>query len=285
MNVHVATSLPDALQFKGAHPAARVLLGGTDLLAQWQAGVARPEELLALEALDELRRTDADDEGLTIGAGVSHFTLAHDPIVTRRFPALAQAARTVGAPAIQSMGTLAGNLANASPAADLPPALLAYDAKVVTASERGERRIALEWFYTGYRRIDLAPDELIVGVHVPWPGQDSVSAYYKVGTRAAQSIARVALAARMELRDGLAALVRFAAASVAPTPARLTAIEDLVSGQPLSAELAARARVAVAESISPIDDVRGTAAYRRHALAALVERFLLSALGTSRAGL
>lgn len=279
MNVHVAASLADALEFKRLHPAARPLLGGTDVLAQWQAGAARPDHVLALESLGELRQLHADEEGVTIGAGVSHYALGHDRTIEARLPALAHAARTVGAPAIQMMGTVGGNVANASPAADLPPALLVYGAQVIVASKRGERRVSMEWFHTGYRRVDVGPDELIVGVRVSWPAAGSYSAYWKVGTRAAQSIARVALAGCLTLREGSCAAVRFAAAAVAATPIRLAAVEDVVSGQPLSAALAARARATAASSISPIDDVRGSVEYRRHALGALVERFLLRASG------
>jgi CO/xanthine dehydrogenase FAD-binding subunit len=278
VNVHVATSLADALQFKRRHPAARPLLGGTDVLAQWQAGAARPDDVLALESLGELQQLRADEEGVTIGAGVSHYAIAHDRTIETRLPALAHAARTVGAPAIQMMGTIGGNVANGSPAADLPPALLVYGGQVVVASERGERRVAMEWFYTGYRRVDVGPDELVVGLRVPWPAAGSYSAYWKVGTRAAQSIARVALAGCLTVRDGSCAAVRFAAASVAATPIRLAAVEDVVSGQSLTADLGARARATAAASISPIDDVRGSVAYRRHALGALVERFLVRAI-------
>jgi CO/xanthine dehydrogenase FAD-binding subunit len=279
MNVHLATSLTDALRFKHQYPQARPLLGGTDLLAQWQAGVNRPEDVLALESLSELRRVEVDEDGITIGAGVSHFALAHHPTIEARLPALAHAARTVGAPAIQMMGTVAGNLVNASPAADLPPALLVYEAEVVVASERGERRIALERFYLGYRRTALDADELVVGVRLAWPDPSAGSAYYKVGTRAAQSIARVALAGCLSVRGGLAVHVRFAAASVAATPVRLPAVEEAVSGRPLSEDLAARARVVASASVSPIDDVRGSAEYRRYALGALVERFVSRAAG------
>jgi CO/xanthine dehydrogenase FAD-binding subunit len=277
MNVHLASSLTDALQFKSQYPRARPLLGGTDMLAQWQAGVERPEDVLALESLAELRRIEADEHGVRIGAGVSHFVLAHDRTIGARLPALAHAARTVGAPAIQMMGTVAGNIANASPAADLPPALLVYDAELIVASERGERRVPLECFYLGYRRTALDPDELIVGVRLAWPDTPTYSAYHKVGTRAAQSIARVALAGRLTVRDGRASDVRFAAASVAATPVRLAAVEEAVTGQPLTADLVARARAVASASIAPIDDVRGSIAYRRYALGALVERFLATA--------
>lgn len=282
MNVHLPATLAEALQIKQQHPAARPVLGGTDLLAQWQAGAARPDEVISLEAVGELRDVATSDSGATIGAGVSHFTLAHDPALAERLPALAAAARTVGAPAIQMMGTVGGNLANASPAADLPPALLAYGAEVVVASAHGRRHVAIERFFTGYRQIDLGPDELIVAVHVPWPAPGTYSNYYKVGTRAAQSIARVALAGCVRTRDGAVASVRLAAASVAATPTRLTSLEEAVRGRPLSAELARDARITASASIAPIDDVRGTAQYRRHALGALVERFLLQAASAPR---
>lgn len=277
MNVHVAASVQDALAFKARHPKAVPLLGGTDLLVQWQAGAGRPEDVLALEPVDEIRRIDVDDAAIVIGAGVTHHALAHDALVQAHLPALAGAARTVGAPAIQMMGTIGGNLANASPAADLPPALLVYDAEVVIASTRATRRVALPWFFTAYRRVDLAPDELIVAVRVPVPRDGAFSAYYKVGTRAAQSIARVGLAGCAVVEHGRIADLRLAAASMAPTPVRLPSIEDLVRGRDLTPALAAEARTAAASALTPIDDVRASAAYRRHAIGALVERFLLRA--------
>ncbi len=283
MNVHVATSLEDALEFKRGHPAAHPLLGGTDAIAQWQAGAPRPEHVLALEALGDLKRVDIGREGVTIGAGVSHFTLAHDAVMRERLPALAAAARTVGAPAIQMMGTLAGNIANASPAADVPPVLLAYGAEVVAAAVEGERRIPLERFYTAYRRTALAPQELVVAVFVPWPREGTYADYYKIGTRAAQSIARVGLAGCLLAERGTVTRARLGAASVAPTPVRLVDVERLVEGGALSADLAARARDLAAACVSPIDDVRGTAAYRRRALGALVERFLTRAAAATAA--
>jgi xanthine dehydrogenase FAD-binding subunit len=277
MNVHVAASLEDALQFKRAHPSARPLLGGTDAIAQWQAGAARPDHVLALETIRELKQLEPGPGGLRIGAGVDHFTLAHHVAVRDRLPALATAARTVGAPAIQMMGTVAGNIANASPAADLAPALIAYGAEAIIASVDRERRVPLDRLFVGYRKIDLTPQELLVGVMVPWPPGGAFSEYHKVGTRAAQSIARVGVAGCITLGSRMVTRVTLAAASVAATPLRLVEAEQALTGRELTAELASHARDVAASSVSPIDDVRGTAAYRRRVLGLLVERFLLRA--------
>lgn len=274
MIVHTPASLAEALAIKAAHPAARALLGGTDLLAQWQAGTAKPDELIALEPLGELKRLEVTATGLAIGAGVTHSALAHDPAVGRTWPALAEAALTVGAPAIRNMGTIGGNLVNASPAADLPPALLAYDAEVEVASRRDTRRVAIAWFFTAYRRVDLGPDELVVAIHVPQPPGGAFSGYQKVGTRAAQSIARVALAGCLAMRAGTVGHVRLAAASIAAIPTRLASVESLLLGRPLTPATLAEARALASSSVTPIDDVRSTAEYRRYALGALVERFL-----------
>lgn len=278
MIVHTPSTLAEALQLKSERPAARPLLGGTDLLAQWQAGVARPEELIALESLRELRRIVESPEGVTIGAGATHHAIAHHPAIASRLPALAEAARTVGAPAIRNMGTIGGNLANASPAADLPPALLAYDAEVELATATGTRRIAIEAFFTGYRQVDLAPGELIVSVVVRWPAAGTRSAYYKVGTRAAQSIARVGIAGSLRTERGSVAHARLAAASVAAVPLRLVEAERRLLGNPLTPDTAREAAAAAASGITPIDDVRSTAAYRRFAVEGLVRRFLESAI-------
>lgn len=282
MIVHTPASLGEALSLKATHPQARPLLGGTDLLAQWQAGVARPAEVLALEPLAELKQVVTGDAGLVIGAGVTHRQIAHHHAIAERVPALAEAARTVGAPAIRNMGTIGGNLANASPAADLPPALMVYDAAVELASFRGTRTLPIAAFFTGYRRIDLAPDELLVSVRLPWPSAPARSAYYKVGTRAAQSIARVGLAGCLTFDGARISDARLAAASVAAVPVRLVAAEEALRGRELSLPLIAEVAATAAASVTPIDDVRSTAAYRRFALEQLVRRFLTRVLASSQ---
>ena len=274
MIVFTPSSLTEALELKAGHPDSRPLLGGTDLLAQWQAGVPKPAAVIALEPLRELRSVLVSAEGAVIGAGVTHHALAHDPGVRETWPALSEAALTVGAPAIRNMGTIGGNLVNASPAADLPPALLVYDAEVEIASTRATRRVAVAWFFTAYRRVDLGPDELVVAVRMPRPPTGARSAYYKVGTRAAQSIARVGLAGCLAMDGAYVGHVRLAAASVAALPVRLTAVESFLRGRELTETTLTDARALAASCITPIDDVRSTAEYRRHAIGALTERFL-----------
>ncbi len=275
MNVVTPASLADALRAKHAHPEARAIAGGTDLLAQWQAGVARPPMVIALERVHDLREISAEADGLRIGAGVTHARLIREHEVAHTYPALAEAAATVGAPAIRAMGTIGGNIANASPAADIPPALLAYDAHVIVISVRGERSVPLDRFFVGYRNVDLAPDELLAAVWMPRPRPGTHARYLKVGTRAAQSIAKVALGAAIGVDAArVVTHVRLAAASVAATPIRLHDVEAALIGRALDAATIAGASAAARASVTPIDDVRSTAAYRTRILGSLVERFL-----------
>ena len=212
---------------------------------------------------------------MRIGAGVTHARLIREHEVAHTYPALAEAAATVGAPAIRAMGTIGGNIANASPAADVPPALLAYDAQVIVVSVRGERSMPLDHFFVGYRTVDLAPDELIAAVWMPRPDAGTYARYLKVGTRAAQSIAKVALGAAIRVDAArVVTHVRMAAASVAATPIRLFDVEVALAGRVLDTAAMARAAAAARASVTPIDDVRSTAAYRTRVLGTLVERFL-----------
>ncbi len=275
MNVLCPRDLDEALALRQAHPDHRILLGGTDLVTQWNAGVPKPPGILVLDGLGELRFIQERDGVIVIGAGTTHQDLLSAPVITQKFPALGEAALTVGAPAIRIMGTVGGNLANASPAADLPPAFLAYEARVVAASRTGRREIPLALFYTGYRQIDLRPDEILLEVQVPVPAEKSRSAYYKAGTRAAQSIARVALSAYLENGgDGTVKKTRLAAASVAPVPVRLRVVEDFLQGRLLDAAVIEEAGHLASTSVQPIDDVRSTARYRAWVLGSLVKKFL-----------
>jgi CO/xanthine dehydrogenase FAD-binding subunit len=191
---------------------------------------------------------------------------------------LVQAAATIGAWQIQNRATLGGNIANASPAGDSLPVLLALGAELVVASARGERRLAYDAFHTGYRQSALAPGELIVRVRVPRARPRAVGAFRKVGTRAAQSISKVVVAFAAE-RDGASLRhVRLAAGSVAPTPVRLGPAEAACEGATVSLELAERAAALAASAVSPIDDVRSTAEYRRWVLGQVVRRMIVDLL-------
>ena len=270
-------SLAEALELKGAHPDARPLAGGTDLVPGWAIGAPRPEALLVLSGLTDLRTIEACEGGLRVGALATHAAIAAHAGVCGVFPALAAAAACIGAPAVRNMGTIGGNLVTASPAADLPPALLAYDAAAIAASAaRGERRIPLSDFFVEYRKTALQPDELLVAVELNTPPVQARSWFQEVGARRAQVCSKASVAAYIELDAGTITTARVAAGSVAPMPVRLPETEAALTGQALTAELAAVAGQAASREVTPIDDVRSTAGYRRHVVGGLLERFLKS---------
>jgi CO/xanthine dehydrogenase FAD-binding subunit len=279
MRVLAPTTLDEALAVRAAEPEAVPLAGGTDLLVAWHSGDAPPPVVVTLSGIASLREIAWKGGRAEIGAGVRHAELADDERVRTAFPALAEAASVIGAPAVRNMGTIAGNLVTASPAADLPPVLLALDATVRLASTAGRRDVSIDRFFTGYRRVDVRPGELVVAISIPEPPAGSVVRFTKIGTRRAQSCAKLSLAARARLDGGRVADIRLAAGSVADVPLRLETVERLVAGVRLDPALAARAGAEAADSVRPIDDVRSTAAYRRAVLGRLVEDFLLELQG------
>lgn len=264
-----------------------LLAGGTDWFVERH--VAPPEDegtlplVLDVSRLEALRgislegdAPDGDGRGgpvLRIGGAVTYLELRKDPRVAARCPLLAAMARDVGALQIQARGTLGGNLASGSPAADGVAALAALDATLVLASVRGARRIPLSAFYTGYRKSVLAPDELIEAVEVALPPEGSPFAWRKVGTRQAQAISKVALAGVAVVESGRATRLGLGMASVAPTVDFLPATRALGLGRPLAATTDADVEKAVLADVAPIDDIRSTAAYRRHVAVRLVQRF------------
>ena len=239
-------SLADAVQIYRTTPGCRPLAGGTDLMVMLHARTLRPEPraLLDVWSLPELKGVRRVNEALEIGAAESYTAIIRSPDVLRDLPALAAAARTIGAAQIQNRGTLGGNLANASPAGDTLPVLLAYDAVVVT----DRRSIAIDTFFTGYRTTALQSDELITTVRFPLGRQ---VAFRKVGTRAAQAISKIVMAVSRSP-------ARIAVGSVAEVPLRARRAETALDRGDVDGAVAA-----VAEDIRPIDDVRSTAAYRR----------------------
>jgi len=251
------------------------LAGGTDLMVQWESGVrAPPARAIDVKNLRELKEIRSHDGIVTIGAAVSHAQLRKSDVIRQAIPALSEAAATVGGGQIQSMGTLAGSIANASPAGDLAPTLLASDAKVVTASVRGERTMALEKFILGYRKIDLAPDELIVRFLVPAATPASREQFRKLGPRAAQAISKIMGSYRGLYRNGKIEKFAVALGSVAPTAIRLPAVEKFVTGQPITSATLEQAEKLAAEAVKPISDIRSTADYRKWVSGRLVRGFL-----------
>ena len=275
------TSLADAYAAMASLPAARPVAGGTDLLVALTGELGEPpERAVDLWRLDELRGIAADGEGLTLGALTTYTDIRRSALCREHLPALVEAAGTIGAAQIQNRGTLGGNIANASPAGDTLPVLLAMDASFVLGSVRGERTVAAADFWPSYRRTALAPDELILRIQVPLTGGREVR-YRKVGTRRAQSISKVVLA--LSWRDGNQAApwtdVRLALGSVAATPIRARATEAALEGRSPAPETADRAAETLAEELQPIDDVRSTAEYRRLVAARVLHRLIREAGG------
>lgn len=274
-------TLGEALAELGAAPAGtKLLAGGTDLYVQWGQGVPVPERVIDLSRLDELRAITAARGVLSIGALATHARIAASADVRAHVPALAEAAATVGAAQIQNRGTIGGNVANASPAGDTLPVLLATSGSVVVASAaRGERAIAADAFWVGYRVTALRTDELVVRIEVPLPGWPAV--FRKVGTRRAQAISKVVLCCARERRGATAAPVRVAFGSMAPVPCRVSGVEALLSAGPLDDARIDSGCDALARDLTPIDDVRSTAAYRMHVARAILRRALLALRATS----
>ncbi|GAA4839420.1 FAD binding domain-containing protein [Saccharopolyspora rosea] len=264
----------EALEAKAAHPDATPIAGGTDVMVEINFDHRRPSTLLDLNRIDELASWSEVDGRLRIGAGLPYTRLINE--LGDRVPGLAIASRTVGSPQIRNRGTLGGNLGSASPAGDGHPPLLASGAEIEVESVRGVRMIPAEEFFTGVKRNALSDDELIAAVHIaPATGPQQFS---KVGTRNAMVIAvctfAVALHPDMQrVGTGLG--------SAAPTPRRAREAEEFLgaelpwqSPRPLEESLVHRFGELVAAAASPIDDVRGTADYRRHALAVMARRTL-----------
>jgi CO/xanthine dehydrogenase FAD-binding subunit len=269
-------SLEEALRLLSEAPGAwRPFAGGTDLMVVLESGRLPRQGYVSLWGLPGLRGVDASDEAVTIGAVTTYSDVMRDPVLGAEYPLLAEAARETGGVATQNRGTIGGNIANASPAADTPPALLVYDAELELASVRGTRRVPYDTFHTGYKRMDLAPDEIITAIRLPRRRRRWLERYRKVGTRRAQAISKVCFAGALQIEDGLIRDVRLAFGSVAPTVVRCRHTESLLRGTPLAA--AAEALTGLDRDIAPIDDVRSTAWYRRRVAANLLGEFLRTA--------
>ena len=258
MDVLTPHSLEDALRLKAERLEAAPIQGGTDLMVELNFDRARPDVLLNLNEVAELRGWSRENGALRLGAGLTYSEAMHGD-VAEALPALAEASRTVGSPQIRNRGTIGGNLGTASPAGDALPPLLIEHADVVAVSVRGERSIPLREFLVGVKRNALEPDELIAAVQLSPSGQPQT--FMKVGPRNAMVIAVCSLALVV---DRERSELRAAFGSAAPTVRLVTAPIDDVSEFP---DL-------VAAAASPIDDVRGTASYRRHALRVLTQRAL-----------
>ncbi len=251
--------------------------GATDLMVVDHASGRSHNAVVDLLGIRELRGIEVIDGRLAMGACSTFTDIRGSELVARHAPLLRDAAATIGAAQIQNRATLGGNIANASPAGDSLPALLALGASIVVSGPRGRRTIAYDVFHPAYRSTVLELDELIERVLIPLP-TPSIQIFRKIGAREAQAISKVVVAFSANARASALADVRLSMGSIAATPIRLPPVEALIGSEPLSSALAERAAVLVEASITPIDDIRSTAGYRRHVAGQVVRRILLNLL-------
>jgi xanthine dehydrogenase small subunit len=267
-------SLDEAISALSADPALLPVAGCTDLMVSGGASQGRFDRVIDLVGVPELKGIRHADDAIEIGAATTFTAIGSSATIREALPILADAARVVGGWQIQNRATIGGNIANASPAGDSLPVLLALDATVVIAGPAGRRAVPYDRFHVGYRRTALQAGELVVSVRIPVPRGGSIQRFRKVGTREAQSISKVVVAMCGRADAGRIVEIRLAAGSVAATPVRLPKAERAAIGQSVGEETASLVGRTAAGEVTPIDDVRSTAAYRTHVLERVVRRMI-----------
>ena len=250
--------------------------GGTEVMVQYGAGRLASHRLVNLWDIAELRQITETSAALTIGGGCTFTQLREHAVVQQHFPLLAQAASWTGSIANQNRATIAGNIVNASPAADSAPALLAYDAELELISTQGTRRIAYADFHLGYKKTALLPGELLLAIHLQKRFDGWFRYGQKTGTRNAQAISKICVAGVGKLLDGHVEALHIGMGAVAPTPLRLLRTEESLLGSQLTERAIANACRVLDGEISPIDDIRSSQEYRRRVAANLLEDLLQS---------
>jgi CO/xanthine dehydrogenase FAD-binding subunit len=250
------------------------IAGGTELMVALGAGRLQPKKLVSLWDLEELRFIEVTPDAIVIGAGSTFTDIRKHSVIADEFSILSDAASWTGSIANQNRGTLGGNIVNASPAADSPPALLAYDAELTIISTRGPRTLPYRDFHLAYKETALEPDELLHSITISRNLRGYKTYIRKVGTRNAQAISKVAIAALARMKKGHIEDIRIGAASLREYPARLTNTELSLVGKAITSATIAAARAAILTEARPIDDIRSTAKYRATVAANLLEEFL-----------
>jgi len=278
-------SLPEALTLLAEHaPDVLPLAGGTNLVVEWRDGHALAGTVVDLSGLLELRGIRRDDGHVVIGGGTRIAQLLNAPLIAAHGAPLKQAAAMLGNPLVRNRATVAGNLVNASPAADTAPPLMALDAEVELASLSGTRRVPLHEFMIGVNRTLRHHDELVTAIRWPVPPARSAGGFYKIALRKADACAVINAAAMVVWDEaGRCTQARIAIGAAAPRPVRAHAAEKALHGRPLDNGAIAEAAHLAVEAIRPIDDIRGTAAYRRRMAEVIVRRLLTGIAAAARA--
>jgi len=281
IDVITPISLDEALGILHESPSGlRIVAGGSDVIVQLRDGVIKTEKLLNILSVKELRFVRMEDGQIHVGALATYNDITTSPLTRAQAWPLVEAARQIGAIQLQNTATIGGNLGNASPAGDSLPPLYALDAVVVTRNTSGKREIPIEQFYVGYRKTALKPDELIAEVHFKPLGEQDRGAYRKLGLREANaiSIVDVATVLRGKTSDGAFEEARVALGAVAPTITRAKACEQALTDKPLTPEALKKAATLATNDAVPIDDIRGSAQYRKDVVTSLVYEALEEAL-------
>ena len=274
-DLRVPASLSEALALLSHEPGVwQPFAGGTDLMVLLEAGKLPHKRFLSVTKLDDLRGIEVTADEVILGALTTYTEIQMHPLLREEFPLLCAAARETGSIATQNRGTLGGNIVNASPAADSPPALLVYDAEIEFISARGVRWLPYHGFHTGYKEMQLAADELLRAIRLPRRFKSWRQYYRKVGTRKAQAISKVCFAGAALVENGAIRDVRIALGSVAPIVLRAAKTEDALRGCRITPAAVSKAKENLAREIAPIDDIRSTARYRLRVAQNLLEEFL-----------
>ncbi len=263
-----------SLKLLQEEPEWRPIAGGTDLMVLFEAGKLPYRKLINIWNLGELRGIDVKPDAVALGALTTYTQIRQHPILAAEFPLLGLAASWTGGIATQNRGTIGGNIVNASPAADSPPALLVYDAQLELISASGSCWVPYSHFHTGYKQMVMRSDELLRSIRLPRTTDGCRQYARKVGTRKAQAISKVCMAGLARMAGRTVTDIRITLGSVAPTVIRCHSAEDAVRGREITPGVIASAQIAIGEECAPIDDIRSTARYRRQVTMNLLGEFL-----------
>jgi len=275
INVYDAQSVHDVLNLLEKEPGKwSILAGGTDLMVQMDLGTLQSQNLINVWGLPELAGITVRKDEVEINALTTFSEIKNHPIIKKEFPMLIEAAHLTGSIAIQNRGTIGGNIMNASPAADTPPALLAYGAEIELTSKNEVRRLFYKDFHINYKVMRINPDEMLTKIILRRTSEKTIDFYQKVGTRAAHSISKACVAIRLKLDKKIIKDIKIGLGAVAPMPMRVYLTEELLKGNKLSMDLIDEAILQFAKEIHPIDDIRSNKAYRLRVAINLLRNFL-----------
>ena len=273
---HEPKTLNEACQILAAYGVkAKLIAGGTDLMVNMKKKILSPEQVISISRIGELKKLDTSGDSIRIGSCFTVADLSTSDAIQKHLSALGEGAKNLGTPLIRNLATIGGNLGSARPAADLPPALMAYGAQVVLNSLSGERTLSLDKFFLGPGFTAAKPDEILSEIQIPAPLPNSGAGYINIGVRKGQDCNLVNVASFIALdTDGTIRNARIVMGCVGPIPLRASSAEKMLIGQKPESALFARAGAAASLDSTPIDDFRGTAAYKRDMVGVLTRRTL-----------